>query len=155
MIEWRPVKGYEGLYEVNSEGDIRSLTHDEIKIPWTHPNGYSFVWLYKDNVKYNARVHRVVAEAFIENPDNKPFIDHINRDRTDNRACNLRWVTKSENMRNPATRLFRAKHIYNGRLASEVAKDNGISLYMYYKRLKAGWPVEEACTKPYIKGNKV
>lgn len=145
MIEWRPVKGYENLYLVSSEGDVKTLKTGRIKKSWVHPNGYSFVWLYKNNVKYNARVHRLVAEAFIDNPLNKPFIDHINRDRTDNRVSNLQWVTKEENMRNPLTRLFRAKHIYKGRLASEVAKENGVSEYAFRKRINAKLPIEVCC----------
>lgn len=49
-------------------------------------------------------IHRAVAELFIPNPDNKPHIDHINTIRTDNRACNLRWVTAKENQNNPITK---------------------------------------------------
>lgn len=55
------------------------------------------------------RIHRLVAEIYIPNPDNKPCIDHINGDKHDNRACNLRWVTYSENMMNPITRKRRSK----------------------------------------------
>ena len=50
------------------------------------------------------RIHRAVAELFVPNPENKPIIDHINTVRTDNRACNLRWVTHKENSNNPLTR---------------------------------------------------
>ena len=66
-------------------------------------------------------VHRMIAETFVENPENKPFVDHINANRTDNRACNLRWVTQTENNRNPLTR----KHIaeaMRGKVLSEECK---------------------------------
>lgn len=145
MIVWKPLKDYEGLYEVNNEGSVRSVKTLREKVPWTHPNGYSFVWLYKNKKKYNVRVYRAVAEAFIPNTEHKPFIDHINRIRTDNRVENLRWVTKEENMCNPLTRLFRAKYICEGRLATEVAKEKGITMWTFRKRIKEGKTIEECC----------
>lgn len=63
-------------------------------------NGYAYVTCGRQKKKL--RVHRIVAETFIPNPDNKPEVDHINRDRTDNRVENLRWVTKLENLQNRA-----------------------------------------------------
>lgn len=66
----------------------------------THPcrNRYIMVNLGKDS--RNISIHRLVAKHYIPNPENKPQVDHINRDRSDNRICNLRWVTRCENMNN-------------------------------------------------------
>ena len=57
----------------------------------------------KDGKRHNVRLHRIIAEAFIPNPDNKPCIDHINTIITDNRIENLRWCSQKENMNNPIT----------------------------------------------------
>lgn len=67
--------------------------------------GYKAVTLWKDGKPYQRwLVHRLVATAFIPNPDNKPFVDHINGDKIDNRVENLRWATQKENSNNPNTK---------------------------------------------------
>ena len=103
MEIWKEIKGYEGLYEVSSEGRVNSLGRKPgIMRPGTS-KGYLKVGLTKDGIRSMFRVHRLVAEAFIPNPDNKPEVDHINGDRKDNRAENLRWMTHKENNNNPVT----------------------------------------------------
>ena len=111
---WKPVVGYEGLYEVSSYGRVRSLdkiTTDGRKIKGkilktqinNSSGGYKQAHLYnKDGVK-TFKVSRLVAIAFIPNPENKPCVDHINTNRTDDRAENLRWCTNKENSNNPLT----------------------------------------------------
>ena len=111
---WKPVVGYEGLYEVSSYGRVRSLdkiTTDGRRIKGkilktqigNTNGGYKKAYLYnKDGVK-TFNVSRLVAFAFIPNPENKPYVDHINTIRTDDRAENLRWVTPKENSNNPLT----------------------------------------------------
>ena len=114
--EWRDVVGYEGLYVVSSLGRVVSLsrpTFNGVCQYFTKPciitscpksNGYLVVSIYKKpQQRKTHHVHRLVAEAFCENPYNKPHIDHINADRRDNRAENLRWVTQQENNKNPAS----------------------------------------------------
>lgn len=109
---WKDINGYEGLFQVSSNGVIRSLDRylpmpnggeklvkGRIIKQYITSNGYMIVNLGK-NRKY---VHRLVAEHFIPNPNNLPQIDHINTDKTDNRVCNLRWVTHKENINNPLT----------------------------------------------------
>ena len=66
-------------------------------------------------------IHRAVAELFVPNPDNKPYVDHINTDCLDNRAENLRWVTQAENNRNPLTRKHRSEAC-KGKLFSEETR---------------------------------
>ena len=114
---WKDVEGYEGLYEVSNKGRVRSLDHyieitkghpqicrGRVLKNWVHPKThYCVTDLSKNGKRVHVKTHRLVAKAFIPNPDNKPFIDHINRNRQDNRVENLRWVTKSENMNNPLT----------------------------------------------------
>lgn len=101
---WKPVKNYEGLYEVSDRGEIRSLPRNgtvkspRIIVQHLHKSGYMYCCLNKNDKQKNSQVHRVVAEAFIPNPDNKPQVNHINGDKKDNRSENLEWATSSENM---------------------------------------------------------
>ena len=95
---WKSIKDYEGLYEVSNLGRVRRMnytnqygTFDKIVIlkSWTH-NGYQYVQLSKYNKKKIFRIHRLIAETFIPNPNNLSEIDHINTIKTDNRVENLR-----------------------------------------------------------------
>lgn len=92
---------YDIIWEVSNKGNFRC--NGKPKIPRMSKQDKYL------RIRGNELAHRVVAEAFIPNPDNKPCVDHINRDRTDNRVENLRWVTMKENMNNPLTR----NHINN------------------------------------------
>ena len=106
---WKPIRDYEGLYEVSNLGRIKRLGNDKnrkekILKPYKNKLGYLRVTLSKDNkVKYMF-IHRLVAIAFIPNPENKPCIDHINTIPSDNRVENLRWATYKENMNNELTK---------------------------------------------------
>lgn len=96
------IKGFED-YQITDDGRVWSkITRKWLK-PQIGGGGYCFVILCKDGKHHIKKVHRLVAEAFIPNPDNKPCIDHCNTIRTDNRSCNLRWVTYKENSNNPMT----------------------------------------------------
>ena len=99
---WYPLKNYEGLYEITKSGKIRR-TPRELKTT-KDAQGYQVVQLRdcNGNIK-NKKLHRLIAETFLENPENKPCVDHINTVRTDNRVENLRWATYTENMNNPLT----------------------------------------------------
>ena len=114
---WKDIEGYEGLYQASNLGRVKSL--DRIVVTKTNisrlmkgkvltivpdPNNYMKVLLSKEGKQQIYLVHRLVAQAFIPNPDNKPEIDHINTDRTDNRVENLQWVTRKENCNNPLTK---------------------------------------------------
>ena len=116
--EWRDVVGYEGLYKVSSYGRIASMYREHsgflgshwVTIPHyprlmkTHltRSGYEQLILCNKGEKAHS-VHRLVAAAFIPNPNNYLTVDHKDRNRTNNHVENLRWCTLSENMRNPNT----------------------------------------------------
>ena len=99
---WRDIEGYEGLYQVSDQGRVKSLGRKWSKSertlkPVVRHDGYVVVNLYSGGERKMFKVHRLVCEAFHENPDNKPQVNHINEDKADNRACNLEWATAREN----------------------------------------------------------
>lgn len=101
--EWRKTHIFPNEYLVSSEGQIKSIRSDKILKPSTDKDGYLYYVLCVKGNRKTIKAHRLVAKAFIENPLNKPAIDHINGIKTDNRVENLRWVTNKENTNNPIT----------------------------------------------------
>jgi hypothetical protein len=91
-------------YSITDEGIvINNKTNKPLKSS-PKRNGYLRVCLWYEGKRYYRTIHRLVAEAFIDNPLSLPEIDHINTDRADNRVENLRWCTTKENMNNPLTK---------------------------------------------------
>lgn len=96
MKQWKEVKGYEGLYLVSDSGDVVSVTRG-LKIPQVNEDGYLRVQLCKGGVQKNYYVHRLVAEAFIENPQGLPIINHRDENKMNNVVDNLEWCTNLYN----------------------------------------------------------
>lgn len=99
--EWRPVNGYEGLYEVSNLGRVRSLHWKEPRLMTItlDKDGYPTVSLRNGGrLCHHGKVHRMVAEAFIENFDNHREINHIDEDKTNNRVDNLEWCDTKYNI---------------------------------------------------------
>ena len=109
--EWRPVVGYEGLYEVSSLGRVRSLdrvVHRPHTGPYKkqgrtlvlqeHRQGYRLVDLYRDGERRVRKVHRLVAEAFLPNPNSLPVVLHGRLGVSSNAVSNLRWGTQTDNL---------------------------------------------------------
>ena len=95
----KDIKGYEGLYAVTSCGKVWSYKYKKFLKPKNNGRGYLFVTLCKDGKIKNHKIHRLVAEAYIPNPDNLPQVDHIDNDKTHNYVNNLQWITNRDNNR--------------------------------------------------------
>lgn len=137
--EWKDVVGFEGSYLISSFGRVISLKRKSpfLLKPKTSKEGYRDVVLYLHGNKTYVHVHRLVAIAFIANPENKPQVDHIDRNRANNHISNLRWCTCSENMRNPLT-IEVLRPINKGRERLNMHKPvvclkDGILVHEFYK----------------------
>ena len=105
LEHWRDIKGYVGLYEISDKGRVASFSrkyaHKEtiILAPNISDRGYALVTLCKNGKTKHFQVHRLVAEAFIDNPKNKPQVNHIDGNHLNNCKENLEWVTAQENIK--------------------------------------------------------
>lgn len=162
MVEvWKDIEGYEGWYQVSNLGRVKRLKkvhcnhgktniveREHILTPSEDRKGYLVVILSNGGKeRKHIKVHRLVANAFIENNEDKPQIDHINRNKKDNRAENLRWVTNSENQFNSSkTRILN----YKGREVplTILCNEKGIQRGTVLRRLKSGWSVEDSLDVP-------
>ncbi|WP_167543639.1 NUMOD4 domain-containing protein [Pseudomonas citronellolis] len=97
--EWRPVVGFDGHYSVSSLGRLRSdKTGKYLSLNSLMASGYVKASLHRDGVREQTSVHRVVAKAFLDNPEGLDEVNHLNGDKTDNRVINLAWCSRSENV---------------------------------------------------------
>ena len=99
---WRDIKGYEKMYQVSNLGNVRRLVgfrcrNERIIKPLNKPNGYLKVQLHYNGRTRDVYIHRLVAEAFIPNPNNYTEVNHIDEDKTNNRFSNLEWCDRQYN----------------------------------------------------------
>ena len=130
MEEQYDILGYEGLYTINRNGEIYNKMGLKRK-PRERTDGYLYYGLYKEGKQKSIYIHRLLGLQFIPNPDNKLCIDHINRNKQDNRIENLRWATHTENMNN------RNRPPHKGGICERKTKDGiRFSIHYYYERGK-------------------
>ena len=167
---WKDVKGFEGLYSISNFGKVKSMERfvkngkdkqrlqkeHEVKtyINWNR-NGYVYCNLYKDNKAYPKKVHRLIAEAFILNPDNLPQVNHKDGNKQNNCVDNLEWVTDVQNKKHGwDNKLYTADHrkqkikcIQTGEIFESVVKCSeimNIDRRSIFRQLKG--------EKEYVKG---
>jgi len=97
--EYKPIQDFE-IYEVSNLGNVKNKKTGRILKPNVGNDGYNKLSLMKDKKRCGKKLHRLIAEAFIPNPENKQFVDHIDNNRLNNNINNLRWATNQENQRN-------------------------------------------------------
>ena len=100
METWKAIAGYEGLYEVSDKGRVKSLWNGKEKIlkPGKNSSGYLLVSLHKDGHGKTVKIHRIVAEAFIQNPQGLETVNHKDEVKTNNVASNLEWMSREDNV---------------------------------------------------------
>lgn len=98
---WKDIEGYEGLYQVSNMGNVRGK--NGVLKPH-NSKGYLQIILSLNGEISHYYIHKIVAKAFLPNPDNKQEVDHIDTNTLNNVVSNLKWVTRKENMNNPLTR---------------------------------------------------
>lgn len=102
-LEWKPVVGYESYYLVSENGDVWSIRRNKTLRPNTDKYGYLYFVLSVGGVRKTIKAHRLVAITFLENPQNKPTVNHKNGVRSDNCVTNLEWATVSEQLSDERT----------------------------------------------------
>lgn len=96
---WKPIIGYINLYKIGSLGNVMSIKTSKIRKPHFNRDGYLYVSLCKYGETKTLKIHRIVAEHFCINSENKTHVDHIDGNKSNNNCNNLRWCTHAENIK--------------------------------------------------------
>ena len=126
---WKAVQGYEGRYEISNLGRVKSLNYNHTKkpkilAPKHHSSGYDTVTLCNNGIHKNKPIHKLVADAFIPNPNNLPQVNHIDGDKSHYSVDNLEWVSASDNVR----------HAIKNGLRRPFVSDNGFGATHIHRR---------------------
>ena len=117
---WKDIKGFEGLYQVSNMGRVKSLRRNIILKSRITRNGYERVNLSANNIPKLYSVHRLVANAFISNPDNLPQVNHKDENRTNNHVDNLEWCTQEYNQNYGTINIRKSQKQLNDKNKSKV-----------------------------------
>lgn len=138
----KDIQGYEGLYAITEDGQVWSYRSNSFLRGEYLKSGYIRYSLQANGKRAKKLGHRLVAEAFLENPNNLPQVDHINRDKTNNSVENLRWVSSSDNMKNRPKRQVNKIYCFeNGKIylsQSNAARELGIPVETVSQSVRYG-----------------
>ncbi|HEY1869973.1 MAG TPA: NUMOD4 domain-containing protein [Chitinophagaceae bacterium] len=152
IVNWKAIKGYEDLYEINEQGEIRSLhkrNYYRLLSQRIDAGGYITVRLSRKGTSNTCYVHRLLAQAFIENPQDKPYVNHLDGNPLNNNLENLEWCTHSENI----------KHAYSLGLIKNIKEKPVIDIvyriWMPNARIAAQFfSIPYGTLKNYLNGNR-
>jgi NUMOD4 motif/HNH endonuclease len=136
---WMPVFNYEGLYEVSNIGRIKRVLSNRCLIErilkHNKQRGYHVVKLCKETVKKPISVHRLVAQAFIPNPENKPYVNHLDSNKSNNSASNLEWCTQKENVKHAFSEGYRSPFKGEDNPNAKLSQAQALSVEFLYSFL--------------------
>ena len=149
MIElYKDINGFEGLYKISNIGNVYSCKKEIIMKTRFDKDGYKQINLYKNGKNYTLKIHRLVANAFIENKYNKPQVNHKDGNKANNRVDNLEWCTNYENRRhaveNSLHHVLFTKEIFDliehrkskGERYSDICKELNLNVNTFYAHKK-------------------
>lgn len=146
--EWRDIEGFEGLYQVSNYGRVKSFVRHLGRKPFNYlkpksdKDGYLQVALAKNKKQYTKKVHRLVAMAFIPNPNNYPQVNHKDEIKSNNHVDNLEWCTNSYNQKYGTCSRRKKEHTDYKKIAAKNSKPilqikNGVVIAEYSSALEA------------------
>jgi len=146
---WKPVRGYESYYEVSNDGEIRTIeriitlpTHSYLKkqkllTQYKDGKGYMHVKLYDGRGKPKSlTIHRIVASAFLDNPNNLAEVNHIDHNKNNNNLDNLEWISRGDNIRHSYSKRDPKTYKGSGNKNSKLTEDAVISIRKEYEEKK-------------------
>lgn len=149
MKTWKRIPNY-SLYEASTDGEIKTFNwknqgKEAIMKPAKDNSGYLRTMLMRDDgIMHTIKVHRIIGQTFVDNPENKPEINHLNGIKSDNRAVNLAWTTRSENIQHAFDFLQKTKLIGEKNPAATITEKEVIEIRAVYTCDKT---VKERLTK--------
>lgn len=123
---WKDITGYEGLYKISNLGNVFSIRSNKTLIPHSMGIGYLGVGLYTKSKGVNKKIHKLIADYFIPNPENKKCVNHIDGNKLNNNINNLEWCTSLENNRHAWFNKLNRAPKYGDRIPNSIFKDNEI-----------------------------
>ena len=146
MNRIKNVRGYEGLYIIDEYGNVFSITLNKYLSKQIDKDGYEYVTLFKNSISRKFKIHRLVAEAFIPNPNNYPVINHKDENKLNNNIDNLEWCTVhynltygTKNIRSAIARGKKVECIETGKIyntITEASKETGMARETIRRMLK-------------------
>lgn len=151
---WKPIKGYEGYYDISNMGNVRvkdrivycgrginpKIRKGRIRKQGIYRNGYKKITLSVNGVQSTILIHRLVAIHFIPNPENKPQVNHKDGDKTNNRFDNLEWVTNGENQKHAFMNGLKI-NIKGSKCKNSIFTESDV--YLIRLKLSQGIPVKD------------